>query len=145
MATWATAADVLEITGETVTDEWVKRANFVIESLTGRIAGNTPVEASPKTSTRDATWLGRAVAYQAVWMPTQPDLFGRMDITQTGASTSSTSFTDTALVLAPFAKLALARTSWGRSTTIEVRNGMTRPYCDEDDEQDAWGNRWVAM
>ena len=32
MATWATVADVLSITGETVTEEQIQQAGYVIET-----------------------------------------------------------------------------------------------------------------
>lgn len=140
MPGWATAANVLNITGSTVTDEWAARASYIVETMTGRSPGD-----SPGVGTRDARQLGKATCYQAAWMLTQPDLFGRMDITQTGASSSSTTFVDTAMVLAPLAKHALNACSWNQSHTIHVRNGMTRSCADEDDEVDAWGNRWEAM
>lgn len=132
---WATADNVAAITGETVTEEWVTRASYIIETITNR----APTDA---VKPRDARALGRAVVYQAAWMLTQPDLFGRMEITQTGSSSSSTAFTDMAVVLAPLAKLALNSCSWNRSHTIPVKNGMTRPLCDESEDFDSWATRW---
>jgi hypothetical protein len=136
---WADEAQVLDITNVTVEPETLRVANYMIENFTGRVAGATPATASPKTSTRDAVWLGRAVAYQAAWLPGQPGILERMDVTHS----VSTSLTVTAAELSPFARTALARCSFNRSRSIPVRNGMTRPGCDDEDDLD--GSRWEMI
>lgn len=127
MAAWATVADVLDVTGKEVTADVVRRANYEIENLTGRVAvADGPAKTVPPTRASDAEWLRRAVAFQAAWLLSQPDDTGRMDITSTGSSSAAVDFTDTAVVLAPHAKQCLMRLSWLRSRTLPVRNATTR-------------------
>lgn len=145
MASWATTADVLDVTGKTVTAEIVRRANYQIEDITGRVAvdeGRT--KTSPPTTAKDAEWLRRAVAYQAVWMAAQPDDLTRLDLVSTGTQASAVEFTETALVLATHAKQALMRLSWMRSRTIGVRNATS--YRGDQVDADGFRNgKWVPL
>lgn len=114
MATWATIAGVAELTGATVTDADLAKAGGIIDLFAGRTYA-----AVARTGSRDAGWLRAAVAYQAAWMPTQPDLFGRMDYT---AVPDGAPVTVTGMVLAPMAKWALKRVSWLKSRSLHVRS-----------------------
>jgi hypothetical protein len=119
--TWATAADVLSLTGATVTDSQLTQANAALELHAGRLY----TDAAARTGTRDIEWMRRACAYQAAWMPSQPDMFSRLDITSTGnAAGSGVALKDHALVLAPLARKALARVSWLRSRSLHVRSAF---------------------
>ncbi|MCA1438568.1 hypothetical protein I6F33_37555, partial [Bradyrhizobium sp. BRP20] len=65
---WAQAQDVLDITGEEVDDTVIAHAQSHIEMACGRLYEDTP-----RMGTRDLAWLKKAVAYQAAWLPHQPD------------------------------------------------------------------------
>ncbi len=119
MTNWATTADVLSITGETVTSAQLDQANAVIELHAGRI--HSLAEAT--TGSRDKEWLRRAVAYQAAWQLSQPDLNGRLDMSSVPGGAA---LKDHALTLAPRAKLALRRVSWLKSRSLHVRS----PFAD---------------
>lgn len=105
MTTWATAAEVAEITGVTVEDSVVAQAAGVIELHTGRLQTDTGLRA------RDLTWLRRAVAYQAAWMNAQPDALTRSEVKSWSQDGASASQDGEDVVLAPLAKRALRRLS----------------------------------
>jgi hypothetical protein len=120
--TWATAADVLSLTGATVTDAQLTQANGAIELHAGRLY----TDAAARTGTRDLEWMRRATAYQAVWMASQPDVFTRLDYTEVAKETgAATKVTATAMTLAPLARKALARVSWLKSRSVHVRSPFT--------------------
>lgn len=120
--TWATAADVLSLTGKTVTDDQLTQANAALELHAGRIY----TLGLAHTGTRDIEWMRRACAYQAAWMPDQPDVFGRLDYTEVGKERGTpTKITATAMTLAPLARKALNRVSWLRSRSLHARSPFT--------------------
>ena len=126
MAAWASPAEVTEVTGVIVEEATVNLAQAVIESVVGR----TTLD-NDRLSARDLLWLKRAVAYQAAWMPAQPDLFTRTEVrssSQDGASAAYTGGEDQ--VLAPLAKRTLRRLSWRGSKSIQVRQARRRGYVD---------------
>lgn len=114
---WATTDDVLSLTGSTVTDAQLAQANAVLELHSGRLY----VDAVTRTGTRDIEWMRRACAYQAAWMLSQPDMFGRIDISQVAQEGRAVGLKDHALVMAPLAKRALARVSWLKSRSLHAR------------------------
>lgn len=127
--TWATADDVLKLTGKTVTDADVRIAIGLIELRTGVIE-----EQFPTLWGRDQKFLQAAVCYQAAWISDRPDLFERDDIDSVSQGGDSANLKKWANTLAPFAKLSLRRLSWKgtRSTTIGTR-GQTDPQDDDVD------------
>jgi hypothetical protein len=137
---WASAADVLGLTGTTVTDAQVSQANTIVEMHAGR----TYSVSSTRTGSRDTEWMRRAVAYQAVWAKSQPDLYTRLDFTQVGKDSGTpVGITESAMTLAPLARMALKRVSWLKSRSLHVRSpfvdgsgpiGLT----DADDSSLAW-------
>lgn len=113
--TWATAADVLALTGaQGVTDEEVTQANAIVELFTSRLY----IEAVARTGSRDVEWMRRAVAYQVPWMRAQPDLYERLDL----STMDGLGVKEMALVLAPLTKQALNKVSWRRSRSLHVRS-----------------------
>ena len=104
---WATAEDAVTLTGTPVAEDDVVRAQAAVELAVGR----TEAEASAEITPRDLEWLRRAVAYQAVWMTRQPDLFRRLEVRQLAQDGMSATFTGSALVLAPWTRRALAKLS----------------------------------
>ncbi|MFC8447668.1 hypothetical protein [Kitasatospora sp. NPDC057223] len=114
---WTDTATTLAITGVEVTDQQLLQAQADIEILTGRMWSDTA-----RIRTRDLYWLGRAVAFQAVWAQGQPGLETRMDLTSSTQDGVSANLTGDAVVLAPRAARAINRLSWRRSRTVHVRS-----------------------
>jgi hypothetical protein len=110
--TWATTADVLALTGSTVTDADVVRANAMVEIFAGRLY----TMAATRTGARDAEWMRRAVAFQVPWIAAQPDLFERLDL----ATMEGLELKETGLVLAPYTKAALNKLSWRRTRSLHI-------------------------
>jgi hypothetical protein len=116
---WASAQDVIDSTGVSVTDQQLLQAQSDIEIFTNRIFTDTE-----RIRTRDLYWLGRAVARQAAWLAGQFGLETRLDATQTQQDQVSTTLTGDGLVLAPMAARALRRVSWMRSRTVHIRSAV---------------------
>jgi hypothetical protein len=116
---WATAQQVLDTTGVSVTDAQLAQAQAAIQVFTNRIYADTT-----RIRTRDLHWLGQAVAYQAAWAAGQFGLETRLDATQIQQDQVSTTLTGDGLVLAPMAARALRRVSWMRSRTVHIRSAV---------------------
>ncbi len=123
--TWAQIADVLALTGVTVTQQQLAMANAVVELYARR----TYALAASKTGFRDLEWMKRAVAYEAVWITAQPDMFVRLDVTGIAEGRKNVGLKEDALMLSPLARKALSRVSWMKTRSIHVRSawqdGMT--------------------
>lgn len=136
---------MLDLTGQTVTDQQVAVANSVIELVSSRVY----TIASPNTGTRDGEWLRRAVAWQCVWITGQPDYLTRLDINAITEGHKSIGLKDWALVLAPLAQRALAKLSWLRTRSIHVRSpwtdGMTPISSDPDSAANDFYQVWSPM
>lgn len=112
---WATATDVLDMTGVTVTDAQVLQAQTLIELFSG-------IDESYSISGRDTRHLRMAVAYQAAWMKGQIDVTTRTDVaTVTQDEMSFTYANADAPVLAPLARQALKRLSWKTTRSVMVQ------------------------
>ena len=142
--TWADTADVLTLTGETVTTAQVIQAQEIIELFCG-----TTFLATDNLSGRNLRFLGRAVAYQAAWMLSRPDLFSHLDvqtISQDGASFTPAS--ENAQLLAPFTIRCLRRLSWA-DKPLRVRRGYNQSEYSDNGPRDsavADDNRiWTPM
>ena len=118
---WATGADVTTLTGRPADDEMIAQAQAMIELAIGR----TETTGSAEMTARDLDWLRRAVAYQAVWMAGQPDLYTRLDVSMLAQDGMSTTFKGGALVYSPLAKAALKKLSWTGGT----RSIAVEPFC----------------
>ncbi|MGW2550703.1 hypothetical protein [Streptomyces sp. NPDC001635] len=116
---WATAEDVTNATGVTVTDQQLAQAQAAIEVFSNRIYPD-----KDRMRTRDLHWLGQAVAYQAAWIAGQFGLETRLDATQIQQDQVSTTLQGDGLVLAPMAARALRRVSWMRSRTVHIRSAI---------------------
>lgn len=113
---WATAANVLAMTGKVVTDQVVLEASAVID-----IYANRTEDASAAMTARDLGWLQRACAFQAAWMPNQPGFHQRnavAQITQDGLQIIYDK--EWQISLAPLAARALKNLSWKTSRTVQV-------------------------
>jgi hypothetical protein len=116
--TWAVPADVVSLTGQTVIQTQVDPANGLIEIHGGKVY----TLAVAQTGSRDLEWMKRAVAYQTVWMISQPDVFSRLDLEAIAASGRPVPISGTALTLSPLSKRALQRVSWLKSRSLHVRS-----------------------
>lgn len=139
---WATIADVASVTGQAVDQTQVAQGNGVIEIHGGRIY----TLAVAQTGSRDLEWMKRAVAYQTVWMISQPDVFSRLDLEAIAASGRPVPISPTALTLSPLSKRALQRVSWLKSRSLHVRSPFqdglgplsSDPLADSNDYYLAW-------
>lgn len=133
MSAWATEADVLALTGVTVTADALAHAHGVIDVFSGATEDDTD-----NLSARDLRLLEMAAAYQAAWMSTQIDSTGRMEVqrlVQDGAEITP-AFPDS-MVLAPLARRCLAQLSWRGTRTVTVTSGATR-FRTFEEYADAW-------
>jgi hypothetical protein len=128
---WATIADTLSYTSITVTQDDIDSAQAMIELFADVTEASSDASL---ISAKNLRMLKLAVAYQAAWMTSQPDLFTRSDVglmTQDGISFTSPHANSG--ILAPMAKRALDRLSWRRN-----RNQRIRPYLPNN----VWSGDW---
>lgn len=152
MAVWSTTAQVLTLTGLTVTDPQLTMAEGDISLSAGRDPATTPVDA---LTTRDRYWLGLAVAYQAAWLAAQPDAFTRSAVTSYSDNGQAITFAPSGQDLAPRARRALKRVSWKGTVSVAVRGmqeqaTMALPVggaiVDYDDgDGSGYAERWSAL
>jgi hypothetical protein len=120
---WATVDDVDLYTDEIVDEKTLFRAQKIVELFAG-----CTFSATDNISQTNLRHLRAAVASQAGWMPSRPDLFSHQDIdTASGDGASHTPGTVNAQLLAPFAARHLARLTW-RNKPLRVR----RRYAQSD-------------
>lgn len=120
---WATVADVLEITGLTVTAPKIAIGRGIIENVVGLFESAD----RPDISDRDLEWLRRAVCYQTAFVADNPDLFSRIDVTSASQDGESVNFRNVdAHFLAPLARKCIRRLSW---------RGLHRPKDVADDRR----------
>lgn len=112
---WATADQVSDITGVTVTDAQVTQAQFVIELF-------AEVTETYKLKARDVRILRMAVAYQAAWLNGQIDVTSRTDVSSaTQDEMSWTAAHEETNQLAPLTRQCLKRLSWKGPRSSRVR------------------------
>jgi hypothetical protein len=129
---WAQVQDVLDLTTEVVDDTVIAVAQGHIEMAQGRLYGDL-------MGARDTEWLRRAVAYQAAWLPSQPDWAARLEILTDGGGSSATQYAPLALRLAGNARWALGRVSWVRSRGLRVPlPGENDTVDDPEDDEPGW-------
>ena len=115
---WATVADVLAMTGETVSVADVALASAMIDTKAGT-SDDLPDEA---LGARDRATLKKATCWQAPWIKANPGLLtDREASTQTSsAGTSDRRESVTAVMYAPMAMLELRNLSWAGTRTEYV-------------------------
>lgn len=137
---WATAANVLSLTGKIVTEQTALEASAVID-----IYANRTEAASGGMSPRDLGWLQRATSFQAAWMPTQPGYHQRnayQQVTQDGMQIVYGK--EWQISLAPLAARALKNLSWKATRTqrvVSIRTPMGwsgDPLSEEYDHLQTW-------
>jgi hypothetical protein len=113
---WATAADVVTLTGKTVTEAQRAQAVAALEVHIGLIEAVERVDVSD----RDRYFLKLATCYQAAWLAAQPDLFERNDVANASQDGESATFRADAHTLAPLARKAVKRLSWRGPRELNV-------------------------
>lgn len=132
--TWCTTADVLTYAKATVDAATVLQAGADIDVECARpynvFVTGLPAGYVCQISAIDLYWLKLACAYQAAWIPTQPDLYSRSDVTAVGRGKANVQFTPTAMTLAPKARVTLFRVSWMKSRSVHVPGplDLDRPW-----------------
>jgi hypothetical protein len=137
--TWATAADVLNITGQTVTDDQVQFAGSIVDLFTGRPYTFDWTEPSSGTTityawyqnvgATDVYYLKLAVVYQTLWIQQQPDLYTRLDVDSIQTMRAPIKLQNpNALMIGPLARKALSRISWLRTRALHVRSPFEDLY-----------------
>lgn len=132
LETWADADDVATFTGESVDNATLRQAQDIIELFSG-----VTWLANNQISGRNQRMLNRAVAYQAGWMLSRPDLFTHLDVetvSQDGAS--HTPATANAQLLAPFAARWLKRLSWA-DKPLRVQRGYNALFYSDRGTRDS--------
>lgn len=123
MANWASVAEVLELTGTTVTLAQIAQAQGVIDVFSGVLIG-----AAANLSDRDLRLLRYATSYQTVWQIAQVDVLSRTDakrVEQDGAKFETAN--SDANLLAPLASRCLSQLSWKRARSVRSQpNGEPR-------------------
>lgn len=143
MAEWCTVAQVLDITGKTVTESELAQAQFVISLYADR---DPSALALNSITARDQYWLKLATACQAPWQAAQP---GYMDQLQTALRTDQdgadvTRPDESSILLAPLARRAIINLSWKRSRsrllprTGARPGGIPDPLAEADDDRMNW-------
>lgn len=138
MTTWCSLDDVTTYANTTVEPATLTQAGATIDVHCARpydlVVGTLPDGSVCQISAADLYWLRLACAYQAAWLSTQPDAFSRSDVTSVGRGTGSLTIADSALVLAPLAKVTLRRVSFLKSRSLHVPGAMevNDPWLDED-------------
>lgn len=126
--TWCTVTDVANLTGVTVSEAQLARAQGVIESF----EDVDPAAPGEHLSARDREHLRKATAYQAGWMSPQIEVEKRTDVSQLSQDGQSWTYAHTdAGQLAPLAKRNLDRLSWNADGPVNPRGGRA-PYPDLD-------------
>lgn len=131
MTAWATAADVVDITGRSATDENIALARTMISTFTGTTETASDNEL---ISSMNLLRIKRAVCYQAVWLDSHPDVLDAMDVqgvSQDGLSAQYASAN--AHLLAPMAQREIRRLSWMRAPLRARRSTRYASYRGERD------------
>lgn len=116
---WASAQQVINATGVTVTEAQLAQAQDDVEIFTNRRFSETP-----RIRARDLYWLGKAVARQAAWLVGQYGLETRLDASRVSQDGVDSHLAEDALVMAPMAARALKRCSWMRSRSVHARSPL---------------------
>lgn len=133
MTNIVTTAEVLSLTGQTVTDDRIAQAQGIISVKCGRDLSDALVFSGTGLAilvpfARDQRLLKQAVVYQAAWMNAHPDTFLAADIQQYTADGTSAVYNANGMYLAPLARTCLRRLSWQRTRSIHVdRAPVTAP------------------
>lgn len=115
---WATVAEVLAMTGETVTAQDVAIASAMIDTKAGT-SDDLPEDA---ISAKDRAHLKKAAIWQSVFVASKPGLLTDLEaVTQSSAAGASQSRKSiSAVMYAPLALLELENLSWNGTRTVVI-------------------------
>lgn len=118
--TWASAAEVAELTGVEVTAQQLMAGQAALENHIRRVYRSSDA-LSP-----DGVWLKRAGCYQAVWMKEHPELFGRVNFLNTSQDGWSITLPDDGKDrwISDQAMSALDNLRAGANTSIRLNSGF---------------------
>ena len=109
---FATADDVLEVTGYSVDDTDIRKAQAVIEVFAGKVE-------SLITNVEDLAWMRYAVAWQTAYMASDENsIFEQANIQSLAQNDTKIDFGNKDYVIAPLAQKAVRRLSWNRSRSV---------------------------
>jgi hypothetical protein len=110
VTSWASVADVKQITGVTVVEDDIGPAQILIE-----LFANVTTHASDQglISSRNLRLLKWATAFQVAWMGAHPDVYTNVDVDNVSQDgVSATLGNENANLIAPLALRCLRRLSW---------------------------------
>jgi hypothetical protein len=143
MAWGVSTADVLATTGASATTAQIAAADSIVT-----IYVNRDSSASGSMAPRDLASIKAAVAWQAAWMLSQPNLAGRSqfdNLSQDGLSVSSSA--EWAKILSPIAARSLKNLTWKGSRTLRTPNVSVPTGLGADfvlETSDGW-SRWEEL
>lgn len=119
---WATAEDVYTITGREASPEALAVAQVFIEIF----AGTTEAASDDGLiATTNLRMLRNAVAFQAVWLDSHPDVLDAMDVEGVSQDGLNAQYANAnAHLLAPMATRCLNRLSWRREIRTRRSHAM---------------------
>lgn len=117
-------SDAKTLTGKDLTAEDLAKALAIIEVYIGVYE-----EQYPNLYGQDARAIKRGIAWQAAWMVERPDMFDRDDLLSFNQDGQGATGSKTWNLLAPLARMALARLSWrgSKSTSVSLSSTTTDP------------------
>lgn len=134
---FATVSDVQVITGVSVDNATVLRAQGIIETAAGR-----PEELI--TNLTDLLWLKKATAYQCAYMEEDPtSVFEQANMESATQGENKFVFGDKRVWLSPVAEAALSNLSWKRSRGVQTapfdyRKELKRQNIETNKVRDRW-------
>lgn len=133
MTNWAETADVASLTGATVTDADIAKAQGIITlfvEVTPDSAFDSDGDSTGMISPKNLRLLKMATAYQTAWMAEHPDVFTSIDASSYSEDgLSITQSNSSAHVLAPLARRAIYRLTWMRpNRSIRVGKGLNPEF-----------------
>lgn len=139
--TWCSLADVLAVTGTSVTTAQLAAASAVIT-----VYANRNPTASENLTTRDRYWLQQACAWQARWQAQQPGYDQRSAVGSVGQDTVQVGYTaEWQVTLAPLAARAMKNLSWKGSRSVAVHSSLTMRGVDFTNEESDWYSTWYPL
>ena len=134
---WATEAEVLGITGVTVTAAALAAADAVITIYAG-------VTDAATLKSRDSHWLKQATAWQSIWQKEQPGYTERHAVQEISQDGLDITYSDQAahtasIMLAPLAIRTLKNLSWKKGRALPFRQGQPVKYPTDVMDSDADG------
>jgi len=120
---FVTVNETMELTGAEVAEEAIPVAQAIIESYVGRVEAEV-------TNANDLMLLGRATAYQAVYMRENLELvFEQIDVKQQQGFGGMVTFRDNPASpwVAPLAIIACQRLSWKRMRSVKTGSIFAKP------------------